>query len=104
MNTIGSFECVCRNGHEGSGLNCTDLDECTLGQSTKSNNVQFMPSLSRTRYKKHINVMLRAIVKIPMEIMTAFVTQAIADPVSTVKTSTNAVHRICTTAMKKLLV
>ena len=67
--------------------------------------MQFMPSHSKTRYKKRINAMLRAIVIIPMEIITACVTQAIAGLVSTVKTSTNAVlHFICTTAMKKLLV
>ena len=30
-NTIGSFECMCKVGHKGTGLDCEDLDECVLG-------------------------------------------------------------------------
>ena len=31
-NTVGSFKCMCKDGHEGSGLQCSDLNECTLGK------------------------------------------------------------------------
>ena len=29
MNEPGSFSCVCNPGYEGSGIQCTDIDECT---------------------------------------------------------------------------
>ncbi|XP_068705742.1 uncharacterized protein [Montipora foliosa] len=28
-NTIGSYNCTCKNGYEGDGENCTDIDECS---------------------------------------------------------------------------
>ena len=35
INTIGSWECACSVGHEGSGQDCADLNECVLGMSFK---------------------------------------------------------------------
>ena len=35
INTIGRFECICKDGYKGPGQNCSDVDECNLGQSLK---------------------------------------------------------------------
>ena len=32
-NIFGSWNCTCKNGHEGTGEQCRDLDECLLGIS-----------------------------------------------------------------------
>ena len=32
QNTIGSFECMCKDGFDGNGFECNDLNECTLGK------------------------------------------------------------------------
>ena len=29
--TIGSFECVCREGYSGSGIKCKNINECKTG-------------------------------------------------------------------------
>ena len=30
-NSVGSYECACKDGHEGAGRQCSDLNECQLG-------------------------------------------------------------------------
>ena len=32
-NTVGSWDCKCNHGYEGTGDQCKDLDECSLGLS-----------------------------------------------------------------------
>ncbi|XP_028415959.1 fibrillin-1-like [Dendronephthya gigantea] len=36
-NIVGSYICECRNGYEGNGINCTDVNECT-GENYCSSN------------------------------------------------------------------
>ncbi len=36
INTIGSYECICKSGFEGDGYKCHDVDECKLGTHTCS--------------------------------------------------------------------
>jgi hypothetical protein len=47
VNTVGSYECVCKEGFEGNGFKCHDLDECKLGThncSSKANCTNTMGS------------------------------------------------------------
>ena len=33
-NTVGSWNCTCNEGYNGTGQVCTDIDECNLGKSS----------------------------------------------------------------------
>ena len=34
VNTFGSYNCSCISGFEGDGLNCLDIDECSLNEDS----------------------------------------------------------------------
>ena len=36
INNVGSYECTCKDGHQGNGIDCYDLNECTLGKSLET--------------------------------------------------------------------
>ena len=40
VNVEGSYSCECREGYQGDGRTCTEMDECELGEDDCSDNAQ----------------------------------------------------------------